>query len=551
MLATVYTKALRDRWIGITVGAVSMALFLLYGMSVYRSIDLTIYTDLPDAFRQLFGIADMTNAGRLAYDAVYGFAGALTLGGLAISIGGASIAGEERDGTIGLLLGNPKSRTHVLASKAGALLTLIAAGAVVMWLAGLVVPELLNVDVTGMRPGALVLHMWAAAVLYGFLAMVLGAWTGNRTVANGGAAAAMVVSYLAVGILPLVEGLADVARAFPWYYLNGSQPVANGPDAGHLALLLGSSAAFAALAVLGVNRRDLRERSEPVTILDRLRRNPLTRRVTERLAGSARVSGIWVKAVSDHQGLAVITAVVLLSLGVMLGPMYTLLDQDLIAFSEQLPDALLAMVGFADMGTPEGWYQTEHFSVMGPIAAIAITVVIAARSLAGEERSRTMGMLLANPVSRDRVVLEKAVAMAVHAAVVGFVMWLSTVLGSMLGGLGMSPMNVAAASLLVTLLGLVFGGVALAVSAATGHVRLAVYGSSLLALGFFLSNSLLLLNDSIAGWARWSPFYYYLTSDPLVNGLRWGHAAVLAGLAGALVAVAVWAFRRRDLRQAG
>ncbi len=551
MLATVYTKALRDRWIGMTVGAVSMALFLLYGMSVYRSIDLTIYTDLPEAFRQLFGIADLTDAGRLAYDAVYGFAGALTLGGLAISIGGASIAGEERDGTIGLLLGNPKSRTHVLASKAGALVTLTAAGAAVMWLAGLAVPQLLDVDVTGMQPGALVLHMWASALFYGFLAMVLGAWTGNRTVAAGTAAAVMVVSYLAVGILPLVEGLADLARVFPWYYLNASQPVANGPDAAHLAVLVGTSAVFAALAVAGVNRRDLRERSEPVTILDRLRRNPLTRRATERLAGSARVSAIWVKAVSEHQGLATITALVLLSLGVMLGPMYSLLDQDLITFSEQLPDALLAMVGFADMGTPEGWYQTEHFSVMGPIAAIAITVIIGARGLAGEERSRTMGLLLASPVSRSRVVLEKAAAMAVHAAVVGFVMWLSTMLGSVLGGLGMSPLDVAAASLLLTLLGLVFGGVALALSAATGRVKVAVYGSSVLALGLFLVNSLLQLNASIAGWARWSPFYYYLTSDPLREGLRWSHAAVLAGLAAAMVALAVWAFEHRDLRQTG
>ncbi len=551
MLATVYTKALRDRWIGMTVGAVSMALFLLYGMSVYRSIDLTIYTDLPEAFRQLFGIADLTDAGRLAYDAVYGFAGALTLGGLAISIGGASIAGEERDGTIGLLLGNPKSRTHVLASKAGALVTLTAAGAAVMWLAGLAVPQLLDVDVTGMQPGALVLHMWASALFYGFLAMVLGAWTGNRTVAAGTAAAVMVVSYLAVGILPLVEGLADLARVFPWYYLNASQPVANGPDAAHLAVLLGTSAVFAALAVAGVNRRDLRERSEPVTILDRLRRNPLTRRATERLAGSARVSAIWVKAVSEHQGLATITALVLLSLGVMLGPMYSLLDQDLITFSEQLPDALLAMVGFADMGTPEGWYQTEHFSVMGPIAAIAITVIIGARGLAGEERSRTMGLLLASPVSRSRVVREKAAAMGVHAAVVGFVMWLSTMLGSVLGGLGMSPLDVAAASLLLTLLGLVFGGVALTLSAATGRVKVAVYGSSVLALGLFLVNSLLQLNASIAGWARWSPFYYYLTSDPLREGLRWSHAAVLAGLAAAMVALAVWAFEHRDLRQTG
>ncbi len=551
MLATVFTKSLRDRWVGVSIGAVSMALFLVYGMSVYRSIDLSIYTDLPESMRALFGIAEGTDAGRLAYDAIYGFAGALTLGGLAISIGASSIAGEERDGTIGLLLGNPTSRLHVLASKAGALVALTVAGAAVMGLAAWVVPAALDVDVAGMHPAALLAHMTAAALFHGFLALAVGAWTGNRTLASASAAVLMVVGYLAVGILPLVASLAGGARAFPWYYLNGSSPLVNGVHWGHLALLLGGSAAFAAAAAAGLAQRDLRERSEPVTLLDRLRGNPMTRGMAERVAGSARVSRIWAKTVSEHQGLVALTVLVLLALGAMLGPMYTVIDEDLRTFADQLPDALLAMIGFADLGTPEGWYQTEHFSVMGPIAAITVAVLVGGRALAGEERDRTMGLLLANPITRRRVVLEKAAAMATHVTAVGAVMWLSTLAGSVLGGLGMRVANVAAASLLLTLVGLVFGGVALALGAATGRVKVAVFGTTGLAVALFLVNSLLQLNAELAGWARWSPFWYYLTSDPLSAGLRWGHAAVLAALAGALLVAAVALFDRRDLRQAG
>ena len=55
--------------------------------------------------------------------------------------------------------------------------------------------------------------------------------------------------------------------------------------------------------------------------------------------------------------------------------------------------------------------------------------------------------------------------------------------------------------------------------------------------------------ESLAGWARWTPFHYYLGSDPLVNGMHWGHGAILAGLVVALVALAVVFFDRRDLRQ--
>ena len=111
--------------------------------------------------------------------------------------------------------------------------------------------------------------------------------------------------------------------------------------------------------------------------------------------------------------------------------------------------------------------------------------------------------------------------------------------------------NIAATSLLVTLLGLVFGTLALALSAATGRAKVAVYGTIGAALALHLLNSFLPLNDSLAGYARWSPFYYYLTSDPLTNGMHWGHGALLAGLTLTLMALSVVLFQHRDLRQTG
>ncbi len=124
-------------------------------------------------------------------------------------------------------------------------------------------------------------------------------------------------------------------------------------------------------------------------------------------------------------------------------------------------------------------------------------------------------------------------------------------LGSVIGRLGMSSGNIAAASALATLVGLVFGALALALSAGTGKVRIAVYGAVGAGLVFHLLNAFLPLSDSVAGYARWSPFYYYLTSDPLMNGMHWGHGALLAGLAVGLIALSVVLFQRRDLRQIG
>ena len=77
----------------------------------------------------------------------------------------------------------------------------------------------------------------------------------------------------------------------------------------------------------------------------------------------------------------------------------------------------------------------------------------------------------------------------------------------------------------------------------------AVYGTIGIALAFHLLNSFLPLSDRFAGWARWTPNYYYLTNDPLVNGMPWGDVAVLATVTAVLLTAAVLLFGRRDIRQ--
>lgn len=550
MLATVLTKTVRDRWKAMAIGTVSLAVMLLFGMSVYRDIDLSLYTDLPEAWRALINIPDSADAASLAYGAIYEFYGALTLAALALSMGSASIAGEERDGTLGLLLGNPTSRTAVLASKAGSMLVLTAVGALLLWGAGYIVPAMLGVEVAGMQVGALVFHMFVNALFYGLLAMAIGAWTGSRGLASGTAVGIMVVSFFAVGLLPLVPGLEGLVKAFPWYYFNGSDPVTGGVSWPHAAVLLTGCALFVMAAVVGVNRRDLKSQTVGVALVDRLRSNPLTKSVADRLAGSTRVSRIWIKTASEHQGLLFVTAALMFfMMGVLIGPMYTAIEDAFGNIADEFPEAVMALIGNGDMSTPEGWYQVETFGLMAPIAVMVVSIAIGARALAGEEANRTMGLLLANPISRSAIVLEKAFAMVLYALAVGAATFAGVGLGSLLGGLGMNMVNIAATSLLATLLGLVFGALALAVSAGVGRVRIAIFVPVGAALTFHLLNAFLPLSDSLAGYARWSPFYYYLTSDPLVNGMPWGHGAVLAGLAIGLVAGSVVLFGRRDLRQ--
>ena len=104
-------------------------------------------------------------------------------------------------------------------------------------------------------------------------------------------------------------------------------------------------------------------------------------------------------------------------------------------------------------------------------------------------------------------------------------------------------------ALLGSLIGVVFGALALAVSAATGRVRVAVFATVGVALVAYLINSISILNDTVEGIAAFTPFDYYLTSDPLNNGMHWGHGAILLGASVLLIVAAVWLFDHRDLKQ--
>ncbi|MDJ0664939.1 MAG: ABC transporter permease subunit [Acidimicrobiia bacterium] len=554
MLATVFTKTMRDRWRSMAIAVAALIVMLLLAMAVYASFDFSLYDDLPEAFRSLMNIPDNADAASLAIGVLYGLYGAFTLAGLAISMGSASIAGEEKNGTMGLLLGNPKSRSHVLVSKIANMVVLVAVGSVILWGAAYAVAAVLDVQLGDMNMVAYTFHLFANTVFYGMLAAALGAWTGSRGIASGVPAGIMVIGFIATGIFPLIEGWENVAKVFPWYYFDGADPMRAGISGGHMTVLLGSSVALGGLAWLGVNRRDLKGQTVGTNLLDRLRANPLTEKVVDRLAGSTRVARIWIKTVSEHQGMLIIVAYVMFFImGVLMGPLYALMDTTLLEYADQLPDELWAFVGStgSGMSTPEGFYEVETFGLMVPIAVMVVTIVIGSRGLAGEEAGRTMGLLLANPIKRRTVVLEKTYAMIALAAVVGFATWAGVWVGSLLGGLGISPLNIAAASVLGTLLGLVFGGVSMVLGAATGRVRIAAFGTVGLALTMFLINSIAILNDTVDALAALTPFDYYLQNEPLTNGMDWGNAAALIVVFVALIAIAVALFDRRDLRQTG
>lgn len=101
MLANIFTKTIRDQWKAEAIGAVTVVAMFVLGMAMYRDMDLSVFTEFPSVFRSLIGVSETVDPASLAYGAIYGAYGAIAIIALAIWMGSISVAGEERNGTIG------------------------------------------------------------------------------------------------------------------------------------------------------------------------------------------------------------------------------------------------------------------------------------------------------------------------------------------------------------------------------------------------------------------------------------------------------------------
>ena len=217
---------------------------------------------------------------------------------------------------------------------------------------------------------------------------------------------------------------------------------------------------------------------------------------------------------------------------------------------ENYPDALKAFMGLEDVdyASGPGYLRAEMFGFTVPLLLLVLAIGRGASAIAGEEDRGTLDLLLATPVRRGRVVVEKAAGMAGVVLLVAAVLW-AALAGAAAGfGIGVAPWRTAAAVFETALLAIVFGTVALAVGAATGRRGVAVGVATALAAAAFVLESLARILDALQPWRWLSPFAYYRDADPLARGLPPRETAILVAIALVATAAGVAGFARRDVR---
>lgn len=255
------------------------------------------------------------------------------------------------------------------------------------------------------------------------------------------------------------------------------------------------------------------------------------------------------RALRDNRGAILGWGLGLAVLGLMLGYAYESVASNpaIEDYWESFPEEMRVLFGGAESLTSlSGYLQTEFFALL-PVLAGIVAISRGARALVGEEEAGTMDLLMAQPVPRWTLVAWEALAVWLSTLLVCVVGTLGVAVGLVVVGVEVDLVALVGWGVLASLPAGLFGLTTLAAGAIAHRKRTAILVGSLVTAGAYFLDALAPLNRSLELLEPLSPMYHYGLSKPLAAGFDPIGVVVLVASAVPLLAVALVAFRQKDL----
>ncbi len=217
--------------------------------------------ELPKAVRGLFtgGELDFTSPAGYLNSQLFALMVPLLLLIFSIGFGAAAIAGDEEHGFLDFLLAQPVPREAVVWARVAALAALCAGLGAVVFAATILGDAIVGLEIGAGAVLAATVSAVLLALLFGTLALALGAWHPGRARAVAVSAALATAAWLVDGLGQVVDAL-DVPRAIsPYRRLIGVNPLSDGAPWGAWLAVAALIVLLAAGASVLLRRRDVRQ----------------------------------------------------------------------------------------------------------------------------------------------------------------------------------------------------------------------------------------------------------------------------------------------------
>ncbi len=229
-------------------------------------------------------------------------------------------------------------------------------------------------------------------------------------------------------------------------------------------------------------------------------------------------------------------------------------DVDIEKMFEKMPPAIKMLAGAPEgiaITSAAGYLHSKLFALTLPMLFMIFGIGLGARAIAGDEGDGTLELLLANPVTRVRVALERLAAVvalvAALAAVAGVTVLISD--AAVRTGLESIPIGkVVAATAASFAVAILHTALAFAIGCFTGKRAIAISVAAAVAIGGYLLQGLAVQSEALKTVAVISPWHWFLDRVIILDGASAGALALPLVLAAGLAAAGVAAFDRRDLR---
>lgn len=217
-------------------------------------------------------------------------------------------------------------------------------------------------------------------------------------------------------------------------------------------------------------------------------------------------------------------------------------NTDLDRLTDSTLGALIGASGSA-LTSPDGWLSANLYGNFVPLIVLIATIGYGASAIAGQNEDGSLALVVSLPLTRRSIIVGKLVALIAQALPVPIVTAVC------IGSGRWFELDIDAGALVgvtigVTLLGLVFGTLALLIGTVTGSRGVALGVTSSIAAVTYLVNSLAPVIDWLHPRRYLSPFFYAVGDNQVQHGLSLAWAAVLAVVAVVFAATAAIAFNR-------
>ncbi len=238
------------------------------GLFAFGAMYISIF---PEAGEQMAELADLSiyQAMGIELGSFEGFIGStvvlfipIILGIYIIITSTQTLAGEEDDGTLELVLAMPLHRWQIVSVKA---IALGVTSFLILVIAGLGNGLVLNaikasveVDVTFLQLFTAVVNGWPIIMAFAMMGLFFSAYLPSRRIASLTLTVLFIGSYLAENVAGYVSSLDNLKPFSLFTYFDSSTGVfQNGVSSEDVFLLLGVALAFFVLALLSFNRRNV------------------------------------------------------------------------------------------------------------------------------------------------------------------------------------------------------------------------------------------------------------------------------------------------------